>query len=214
MSSNHPIIPLPPPSRQPHWALCGLAAVLLALGGCARQSVVLVPDANGHVGTAEVSTATGRQVLQKANDMTQIGSGARATPSAITTAQADFITATFGEVLAIEPAPAKVFTLLFESGTAQLRPDALAQLEAIVNAATQKGTVRVSISGHSDATGSAQLNDTLSRQRAEQVQALLLERGVAAKLMDVSSHGKNNPLVPTPDGVAEPRNRRVMVVVR
>ena len=120
----------------------------------------------------------------------------------------------FGEVLAIEPAPAKVFTLLFESGTAQLRPDALAQLEAIVNAATQKGTVRVSISGHSDATGSAQLNDTLSRQRAEQVQALLLERGVAAQLLDVSSHGKNNPLVPTPDGVAEPRNRRVMVVVR
>ena len=203
-----------PPALRPRWALYGMAAVLLALGGCARQSVVLVPDADGHVGTAEVRTAAGQQVLQKANDMTQIGAGTGAAPSALTTAQADFITATFGEVLAIEPAPAKVFTLLFESGTAQLRPDALAQLEDIAKAATQKGTVRVSISGHSDATGSVQLNDALSHQRAAQVQALLLERGVAARLMDVSSHGKNNPLVPTPDGVPEPRNRRVMVVVR
>lgn len=199
---------------RPRWAWLGLGALLLALGGCAsRQSVVLVPDPAGHVGTAEVSTAAGRQVLQKAGDMTQI-SRPEAAPSAITTAQADFITATFGEVLAIEPAPARVFTLLFESGAAQLRPDALAQLDEIANTAKRQGTVRVSISGHSDATGSVQLNDALSRQRAEQVRGLLLERGVAARLVDVSSHGKGNPLVPTPDGVPEPRNRRVMVIVR
>jgi len=201
---------------RPRWALLGCGAVLLALGGCAARpssSVVLVPDPLGHVGTAEVSTAAGRQTLQKAGDMTQI-SGSSAAPSAITQAQADFITATFGEVLAIEPMPAKVFTLLFESGAVQLRPDAMAQLDAIASAAQRQGTVRVSISGHSDATGSVQFNDVLSRQRAEQVQALLLKRGVAARLIDVSSHGKGNPLIPTPDGVPEPRNRRVMVVVR
>ena len=91
----------------------GLGALLLLLGGCAaHQSVVLVPDPAGHVGIAEVRTAAGRQTLQKAGDMTQIRN-ASAAPSAITTAQADFITATFGEVLAIEPAPARVTTLLF-----------------------------------------------------------------------------------------------------
>ena len=201
-------------TSRPRWAVLGMGAVLLALGGCAaRQSVVLVPDPSGHVGMAEVSTAAGRQTLQKAGDMTQIGR-LDAPPSAITTAQANFITATFGEVLAIEPAPAQVFTLLFESGAARLRPDALAQLDAIAEAAKRQGAVRVSISGHSDATGSVQLNDALSRERAQQVQALLLKRGVAARLIDVSSHGKGNPLVPTPDGMPEPRNRRVMVVVR
>ena len=87
-------------------------------------------------------------------------------------------------------------------------------LDDIAAASKRPGVVRVSISGHSDATGSVQLNDALSRQRADRVRTLLLERGVPARLIDVSSHGKGNPLITTPDGVPEPRNRRVMVVVR
>lgn len=194
-------------------AWLGLGALLLVLGGCAaRQSVVLVPDPSGHVGMAEVSTATGRQTLQKAGDMTQVGK-ASAPPSTITTAQADFITATFGEALAIEPAPAQVTTLLFESGATDLSAEALALLEGIVSASKRQGVVRVSISGHSDATGSMQINNAISLQRAERVRTLLLEHGVPARLMDVSSHGKGNPLIATADGVSEPRNRRVMVVV-
>lgn len=213
MSSN-PTHHRPSSARRTGGAWLGLGAVLLVLSGCAaRQSVVLVPDPAGHVGTAEVSTAAGRQTLQKAGDMTQIGK-ASAPPTAITKAQADFITATFGEALAIEPMPAQITTLLFESGATDLSTDTLALLDGIVTASKRQGVVRVSISGHSDATGTVQLNNEISYQRAERVRALLLERGVPARLMDVSSHGKGNPLVPTADGVSEPRNRRVMVVVR
>jgi outer membrane protein OmpA-like peptidoglycan-associated protein len=43
---------------------------------------------------------------------------------------------------------------------------------------------------------------------------LLLKNGVDSKIILVSSHGKGNLLVPTPEGVAEARNRRVEVVVR
>jgi outer membrane protein OmpA-like peptidoglycan-associated protein len=37
---------------------------------------------------------------------------------------------------------------------------------------------------------------------------------VDPSIIDITSHGKDNPLIPTGDQVAEPRNRRVEVTVR
>ncbi len=38
--------------------------------------------------------------------------------------------------------------------------------------------------------------------------------GVDPKGIRTTSHGEGNPLIPTKDNVAEPRNRRVEVIVR
>jgi hypothetical protein len=178
-------------------------AIPLWLFGCAapRQAIVLMPDPDGKVGQAEVSTPGGSQVLTKAGDMTSV-SGPSAAPAAVTTADPAWIQATFGEALAVEPAPAEKFILYFETGTTTLA------------AIQRRGAVSVAISGHTDATGSDQVNDRLALERAEAVKALLVEQGVAAGPLSVSSHGKANPAVPTPEGVPEPRNRRVEVVVQ
>lgn len=190
----------------------------LALGGCAapppRQSIVLVPDPGGHVGAAEVRTQAGAQVrLQKSGDMTRL-QGSAAAPSAPATADAAFVSATFGEALSAEPPPAQTFTLLFENGSSVLRADSLGRLDEIAAASQRRMAVRVTISGHTDAVGSDRLNDALARARAEEVKQQLLQRRVPAALISTSSHGKGNPLIATPDGVAEPRNRRVVVIVR
>lgn len=205
-------------TKRGHLWLAG--CLLLALGGCAapppprtHQSIVLVPDPAGHVGAAEVRTAVGAQTLQKSGDMTRT-QGTSAAPSALSTADAAFIHTTFGEALAVEPPPAQIFTLLFENNAAILRAASIGQLDEIATASRKQSTVRVSISGHADATGSDKLNDELARARAEEVKRQLLQRKVNPELISVSSHGKGNPLIPTPDGVAEPRNRRVMVIVR
>lgn len=189
-----------------------LASLLLVLAGCTRQSIVLVPDQNGHVGRAEVTTAAGTQTLENANDMTRTRGSANA-PSAVVTADPAFIETTFKEVLAVEPLPAQRFTLMFASGGAELTADSMQEIPNIVAAIKQRSAVSVSISGHTDATGSVQLNDALSLERARRVESLLVQQGVAPELITVSSHGKGNPLVPTPDGVPEPRNRRVVVII-
>jgi OmpA-OmpF porin, OOP family len=72
----------------------------------------------------------------------------------------------------------------------------------------------VLVIGHTDALGSDQVNDALSRQRADTVRAELIRRGVASENIQAIGRGKRDPAVPTPDGVAEPRNRRVEIVVR
>ncbi|MBY0411606.1 MAG: OmpA family protein [Burkholderiaceae bacterium] len=200
-----------------HWSGWLIACVFTMLGGCAapaaKQSIVLVPDPAGHVGMAEVRTAAGAQVLRNAGDITQTR-GAAAAPSAVSTAAAPTISNIFGEALAAEPPPAQTFTLLFENNSSVLRADSLAQLDEIAEISQRSGLIRVSISGHTDAIGSDRLNDNLARTRAEEVRQQLLRRRVSASLLTVSSHGKGNPLVVTPDGVAEPRNRRVVVIIR
>lgn len=192
--------------------LCGLGLACLLVCACARQSIILVPDATGHVGKAEVATAAGTQVLAREGDMTRVSDSTKP-PSAVTTASPEYLATTFREALAIEPPPAQSFTLMFEFGTVQLTPESSHLLPDIVAACQRPEAIRVSISGHTDAAGSDKLNDALSLDRANQVKGLLLQQGVKASLIAVSSHGKNNPAIVTPDGVAEPRNRRVVVIV-
>jgi outer membrane protein OmpA-like peptidoglycan-associated protein len=68
--------------------------------------------------------------------------------------------------------------------------------------------------GHTDAVGSDQFNDELARKRADAVRAALVRRGIAGTDVVAIGRGKRELLIPTPDGVAEPRNRRVEIVVR
>lgn len=68
--------------------------------------------------------------------------------------------------------------------------------------------------GHTDALGSDATNDALALKRAQTVRASILGRGIAADSVSAVGRGKRELLVPTPDGVAEPRNRRVEILVR
>jgi outer membrane protein OmpA-like peptidoglycan-associated protein len=72
----------------------------------------------------------------------------------------------------------------------------------------------VLVVGHTDAVGGDQYNDALSRQRADVIRAGLIQNGIAPENILAVGRGKRELLVPTPDGVAEPRNRRVEIVVR
>jgi outer membrane protein OmpA-like peptidoglycan-associated protein len=52
-----------------------------------------------------------------------------------------------------------------------------------------------------------------AKKRAEAVHAYLVSRGVPSAAMTVTSYGESRPLIVTADGVREPQNRRVEVVV-
>jgi len=102
---------------------------------------------------------------------------------------------------------------MFKTESTVLTADSLKIIADIVSAIERRSAISVSISGHTDSTGPDTLNNALSLERAKQVEALLLQQGVKPELISVTSHGKGNPAIPTPDGVPEPRNRRVVVIV-
>lgn len=195
--------------------LLGLTLFMALAAGCSptRTVVVLMPDPDGHVGKAEVHNANGRELLEASRQKTVVSSR-WAAPAPATTASAEFIAATFAEVMAIEPPPADKFILYFHTSTTELVPASQATFAAILDSVRRRGAVTVSISGHTDSSGSVRQNEILARDRANAIRDLLIQKGVDAGRLTVSSHGQGNQLVPTADGVAQPQNRRVEVIVR
>ena len=193
--------------------VCVALGFFILIGCSPRHTVVLVPDPDGHTGKAEVITDGGRQSLDKANDMTRV-SGRSAAPSPVTTADSTFISTTFADAIAAEPPAPEKFILFFEPGGSNLLPESKAVIPNILAAIKRRAAISISVSGHTDAVGSIQLNDELARSRAQAVSNILIKNGINPDILEVTSHGKGNPLVPSPDGVAEPRNRRVEVIVR
>lgn len=178
-----------------------------------ESQVILLADPDGSVGTVEVATRVGKAVLTEAGQMTRIGGAGMVPSQPVTISQAE-IESQYSVLFAAEPEPSSKFLLYFEQGSTRLIAESEQLLRQILMAIERRGSSAVGIYGHSDRTGSDQFNLQLSLQRAQAVRDLLTAHGVNPQVMDVDSHGEGNPLVSTPDGVAEPRNRRVEVIVR
>jgi OOP family OmpA-OmpF porin len=87
----------------------------------------------------------------------------------------------------------------------------LQRLEAL--AASQNVTPRVTVTGHSDATGKGTQNLSLSLARAEAVRALLKKRNVNPDLLSIRGAGPLEPLEQAATDAARSVNRRVSLTV-
>ena len=72
---------------------------------------------------------------------------------------------------------------------------------------------RITITGHADRAGPDSYNQQLSTRRAEAVKNELVSLGIPGSEIGVQAQGESDPLVETSDGVAEPQNRRVEIVL-
>lgn len=72
----------------------------------------------------------------------------------------------------------------------------------------------LTVTGHTDRSGSDAYNATLSVNRANAIATLLEGRGVSRDQLQVSGRGESEPKVPTIDGERNPTNRRVEITVR
>jgi OOP family OmpA-OmpF porin len=71
----------------------------------------------------------------------------------------------------------------------------------------------VKVIGYSDTTGSKAGAQALSEKRATTVREWLVHNGVDPNSITTEGRGKADLAVPTPDHKAEPRNRRVRIVI-
>ena len=119
-----------------------------------------------------------------------------------------------GIAAAPEPVAAAVtFLVLFDWDRADLTNRAQ-QIIGEAASARSAGVTRIEVNGHADRSGSAQHNQTLSVRRAEAVAAELVRRGVPRNEIVTRGFGEQNLLVPTAEGVREPQNRRVEIILR
>lgn len=200
-------------------ALVLLAAALLA--GCSvpprvpTMRVILLPqkDAQGQpIQTAvNVKTATAAVVLDKPLATAEFDPKGKLAQRTVTL---DEVQARYGNLLKIQPPSDETFSLSFLPGTSDLTPESMAQLPRMVALVKQRPGGEILVVGHTDRVGSVESNDKLSLQRANAIAALLRSAGLPAELVTAVGRGERQPLVPTQDEVAEPRNRRAGIIIR
>jgi len=200
----------------------GVLALAL-LGACAQQptrgigpgvSVVVLPKPpDGHVGAVVVHPLDGGKPLLL--DKPYVEANLRDTKT-VRTSPVDkkSVDKTFGKALAALPAQPTSFLVYFVEGTDELNPDAKRAIDDVVAEIAKRPSPEIAVVGHTDFVGTDQYNDTLSLQRAVRVKDLLVRRGIPAKIIQTAGRGKREPLIPTSAAVAEPRNRRVEIIVR
>lgn len=105
------------------------------------------------------------------------------------------------------------FMVFFDWDRYNLSAQAENTLGQAANAYKTSGSARVTATGHTDTTGTESYNMALSLRRANTVKDSLVRKGVPASAITVIGKGESQLLVQTGDGVREPQNRRVEIVI-
>jgi outer membrane protein OmpA-like peptidoglycan-associated protein len=111
------------------------------------------------------------------------------------------------------PAVPQKFLVFFDWDRSNLRSDGSQIVSDAANYARTNGRARIETTGHADTSGANAYNLGLSQRRAEAVKAELVRLGIPAGEIVVLFKGEEAPLVATGDGVREPQNRRVEIVM-
>ena len=188
------------------------ALVIGGVTGCASKPasyVVLLESPDGTTGKVVVKGQKGEQLLDTARQAAPTDGSTPPAPVDEAKFNKDF-----SDAIAARPALPEHFLLYFESGGTTLTPESAAALDKIIDVARKRPAVDMSVIGHTDTPGKAELNEALALKRAQAVADLLKQKGLKVQALSVESHGERNLLVQTPDDTPEPRNRRVEVSIR
>jgi len=122
------------------------------------------------------------------------------------------------EVAPPPPPPPQVappsFMVFFDWDRSNLSQQALNTIRQAAAAFKSKGNARITATGHTDTSGPEAYNMALSLRRANAVKDALVRNGVPAQAITVIGMGEKGLLVQTGDGVREPQNRRVEIVIQ
>ena len=105
------------------------------------------------------------------------------------------------------------FMVFFDWDRSNLSAQALNTIKQAAAAFKAKGNARITATGHTDTSGPEAYNMALSLRRANAVKDALVRDGVPATAIAVIGRGEQGLLVQTGDGVREPQNRRVEIVI-
>ncbi|MGA9342513.1 MAG: OmpA family protein [Rhodanobacteraceae bacterium] len=188
--------------------------VLLAVGGllsgCATTRVTLLPDHSGHVGAVTVSDAQGQQRIDQAYNTVSVGkSSAPGAPEAVNRKAFE---KAHRALLDAQPTPPRTFMLNFLFDSMELTPESRKMLPEVLRVVRARLPTEITVFGYTDSVGTDQYNLALSAERAEAVAGMLKQIDPNLPIT-VRYFGDKNPLVPSPPGVPEPRNRRAEIVI-
>jgi OmpA-OmpF porin, OOP family len=103
--------------------------------------------------------------------------------------------------------------LLFDTGSATLRPESQAQLRDVAAILKANPNCRVKIGGYTDTVGGPASNLTLSQERADSVKSELVKMGVDPSRLTTEGYGEQHPVADNSTEAGRAQNRRISMLV-
>jgi len=103
--------------------------------------------------------------------------------------------------------------ITFEKNSSKTQGDAVSEINDIYELLTKNKTVHVNIEGHTDNTGSDDVNMKLSYLRAKEIYDLLLAKGIEANRITYEGYGKSRPIATNDEEEGKLKNRRVEIQI-
>ncbi|MBS2031250.1 MAG: OmpA family protein [Deltaproteobacteria bacterium] len=179
--------------------------------GCPHvvERVVVLPDADGHVGAVEVDDGHTKTLLDTAYATALVGSDGRADRSRTDPA---LVVQHFGPAMAARPVGARM--VIYFNSLAQPARDLTGPIDQIVGEVGQRRDFTIDVIGHTDETGSEAANVRIGLARAQLIVDRLVAAGIPREKIRASSRGSSQPAVKVRNRrIPEPKNRRVEVFV-
>jgi outer membrane protein OmpA-like peptidoglycan-associated protein len=99
----------------------------------------------------------------------------------------------------------------FETGSAKIKQASFSEIDQIVEIMKEYTFTKFDIEGHTDNTGKAESNKSLSQQRADAVKAYIASHGIANDRLLAVGYGSDKPLAPNTTAAGRTQNRRVEI---
>ncbi|MBP6432803.1 MAG: OmpA family protein, partial [Ferruginibacter sp.] len=104
--------------------------------------------------------------------------------------------------------------VFFATGSSKLLAKSYKPLNDVVKILSDNPSYNLTIDGHTDNTGDAAKNQTLSENRAASVQAYLESKGISADRLTSAGYGQDKPAADNKTAAGRALNRRVEMTAR
>lgn len=104
------------------------------------------------------------------------------------------------------------YGITFDVGKSTIKPESMGEINRIVKLMTDNPDLKFSVEGHTDSTGNAASNQTLSEARSKAIVDKLVELGISADRLASAGKGQNSPIADNNTDEGRAKNRRVEFV--
>jgi outer membrane protein OmpA-like peptidoglycan-associated protein len=104
--------------------------------------------------------------------------------------------------------------VFFATSSSKLLTKSYPALKGVAQILKDNPTFNIDVEGHTDSTGSTEMNHTLSHDRANSVKDYLVSSGIEESRTTVKGFGPDQPIAPNKTPAGRAKNRRVEMKLR
>lgn len=113
------------------------------------------------------------------------------------------------DVVVVEKINKAAQNIFFATGSAKLLPKSFKSLKEVAEVIKENPSYKIAVDGHTDNTGSDELNQKLSESRATAVAKYLIGNGVEESKITATGYGETTPIADNKTAAGRTKNRRV-----